>query len=276
VLAAAPEAVPADPRALPSAGLDVEADGLEFGYIAGVPVLHDCGLRIAAGEVVALVGPTGCGKTTLCELLAGLDRPGHGSVRVGGIDLAEASRADLRASVALVFQESFLFTDTIANNISIGKAGITEAGIDTDATRAAANDASMRWAAGIAQVSGFVDSLPAGYDTEIGERGVTVSGGQRQRIALARALVRRPRFLLLDDATSAVDATVEARILRGLRDELDMTTLIVAHRVSTIALADRVLFMQKGRIVATGTHVELLGTNRDYEAMVRAYDQEVA
>jgi ATP-binding cassette, subfamily B, bacterial len=261
VLAAAPEAVPADPRALPTGGLDVEADALAYGYVAGVPVLQDCDLRIAAGEVVALVGPTGCGKTTLCELLAGLDRPQRGAVRVGGVDLTEASRADLRTSVALVFQESFLFTDTIVNNISIG----------TDA-----DDSAMRWAAGIAQVAGFVDSLPARYDTAIGERGVTVSGGQRQRIALARALVRRPRFLLLDDATSAVDATVEARILRGLRDELDMTTLIVAHRVSTIALADRVLFMQEGRIVATGTHEALLESNRDYEAMVRAYDQEVA
>jgi ABC-type multidrug transport system fused ATPase/permease subunit len=266
VLAASPEAVPPDPSPLPSGGLDVEAHTLEYGYVAGVPVLQHCDVRIAAGEVVALVGPTGCGKTTLCELLAGLDRPERGVVRVGGIDLTEVARGDLRASVALVFQESFLFTDTIANNISIG----TEA-IGTDA-----DDTSMRWAAGISQVARFVESLPAGYDTSMGERGVTVSGGQRQRIALARALVRRPRFLLLDDATSAVDATVEARILHGLRDELDMTTLIVAHRVSTIALADRVLFMQEGRIVATGTHTELLSTNRDYEAMVRAYEQEVA
>jgi ABC-type multidrug transport system fused ATPase/permease subunit len=161
----------------------------------------------------------------------------------------------------LVFQESFLFADTIANNISIGTA---------------TSDTGLRWAAGVAQISRFVESLPAKYDTSIGERGVTLSGGQRQRIALARALIRRPRFLLLDDATSAVDATVEARILRGLRDELDMTTLIVAHRVSTIALADRVLFMQDGRIVAVGTHTELLATNGDYEAMVRAYEQEVA
>jgi ABC-type multidrug transport system fused ATPase/permease subunit len=271
VLAAAPEVVPTDPHPLPSGGLDVEAEGLEYGYVAGVPVLAGCDLRIASGEVVALVGPTGCGKTTLCELLAGLDRPERGTVHVGGIDLTEVTRDELRSTgVALVFQESFLFTDTIANNITIG----TEAA-GTDAT-GAATDASMRWAAGIAQVAGFVDSLPAGYDTAIGERGVTVSGGQRQRIALARALVRRPRFLLLDDATSAVDATVEARILHGLRDELDMTTLIVAHRVSTIALADRVLFMQDGRIVATGTHTELLATNREYEAMVRAYEQEVA
>ena len=270
VLDAAPETVPADPNALPNGPLDVAADGLAFGYIAGVPVLADCTVQIAAGEVVALVGPTGCGKTALCEVLAGLDRPERGQVRVGGIDVTEVARADLRRSVALVFQESFLFTDTIANNISIG------ANADgTDAPGTDANDAAMRWAANISQVSGFVDSLPAGYDTAIGERGVTVSGGQRQRIALARALIRRPRFLILDDATSAVDATVEARILHGLRDELDMTTLIVAHRVSTIALADRVLFMQDGRIAATGTHTELLESNRDYEAMVRAYEQEV-
>jgi ATP-binding cassette, subfamily B, bacterial len=261
VLAASPEPVPADPRALHSGPLDVAADGLGFGYVAGLPVLEDCDVRIAPGEIVALVGPTGCGKTTLCELLAGLDRPDRGVVRVGGIDLAELSRDDLRASVALVFQESFLFTDTIANNITIGPE---------------ASESSMRWAAGIAQVARFVESLPSGYETPIGERGVTVSGGQRQRIALARALIRRPRFLLLDDATSAVDATVESRILHGLRDELDMTTLIVAHRVSTIALADRVLFMQDGHIAATGTHTELLAANADYEAMVRAYEQEVA
>jgi ABC-type multidrug transport system fused ATPase/permease subunit len=261
VLAAAPEPVPARPHALPAGPLDVRADGVGYGYAAGTPVLDDCTLDIAAGEVVALVGPTGCGKTTLCELLAGLDRPDRGVVRVGGIDLTEVTRVDLRAGVALVFQESFLFADTIANNIAIGTN---------------ASETSLRWAAGIAQVARYVDGLPAAYETSIGERGVTISGGQRQRIALARALVRRPRFLLLDDATSAVDATVEARILHGLRAELEMTTLVVAHRVSTIALADRVLFMQDGRIVASGSHRELLASNRDYEAMVRAYEQEVA
>jgi ABC-type multidrug transport system fused ATPase/permease subunit len=261
VLAADAEPVPSQPKALPAGPLDVAAEAIGYGYVDGTPVLSDCDVRIAAGEVVALVGPTGCGKTTLCELLAGLDRPDRGVVRVGGVDLTEVTREELRTGVALVFQESFLFADTIASNITIG----TDAG-----------DTSLRWAAGVAQVARYVESLPAKYDTSIGERGVTLSGGQRQRIALARALVRRPRFLLLDDATSAVDATVEARILRGLRDELDMTTLIVAHRVSTIALADRVLFMQDGRIVASGPHSELLATNRDYEAMVRAYEQEVA
>jgi ABC-type multidrug transport system fused ATPase/permease subunit len=261
VLAARPDHVPHHPVALPAGALAVTADALRYGHRDGPPVLDDCTLQIGGGEVVALVGPTGCGKTTLCELLAGLDRPDRGTVRVGGVDVSTVSRDELRANVALVFQESFLFADTIAQNISLG------AGTD---------ETAVRWAAGIAHVARFVDGLPEGYGTVIGERGVTLSGGQRQRIALARALVRRPRFLLLDDATSAVDATVESRILHGLRAELDMTTLIVAHRVSTIALADRVLFMQDGRIVAAGKHTELLATNPEYETMVRAYEQEVA
>jgi ABC-type multidrug transport system fused ATPase/permease subunit len=241
--------------------LDVVAEHVEYGHLEGRPVLSDCSLRIGRGEVVALVGPTGCGKTTLCELLAGLDRPDGGVIRLGGVDLATAARAELRSTVALVFQESFLFADSLAQNISLG---------------ADVGEHAVRWAAGVAQVARYVESLPGGYGTEVGERGVTLSGGQRQRVALARALVRRPRFLLLDDATSAVDATVESRILHGLRAELEMTTLIVAHRLSTIALADRVLFMQDGRIVAAGPHDELLATNDDYAAMVSAYEQEVA
>jgi ATP-binding cassette, subfamily B, bacterial len=259
VLSARPEAVPAHPVSLPPGVLDVVADDVVYRHGDGPAVLSECSLHVRGGEVVALVGPTGCGKTTLCELLAGLDRPDGGMVRIGGIDVTTIARRELRSTVALVFQESFLFADTIAQNISLG------GGVD---------EAAVRSAAAVAQVSGFVEGLPAGYGTVIGERGVTLSGGQRQRIALARALVRRPRFLLLDDATSAVDATVESRILRGLRSELDMTTLIVAHRVSTIALADRVLFMQDGRIVAAGPHTELLATNADYETMVRAYEQE--
>jgi ABC-type multidrug transport system fused ATPase/permease subunit len=261
VLNARPEALPAAPVPLPSGLLDVDAVDLEYGHRDGPPVLSGCTLHVAGGEVVALVGATGSGKTTLCELLAGLDRPDRGVVRVGGVDLATVGRDELRSDVALVFQESFLFADTLAQNIRVG----------TDA-----DERTVRWAAGVAQVGEFVDSLPDGYGTVIGERGITLSGGQRQRIALARALVRRPRFLLLDDATSAVDATVESRILHALHDELKMTTLIVAHRVSTIALADRVLFMQDGRIVAAAPHAELLATNADYEAMVRAYEAEVA
>jgi ABC-type multidrug transport system fused ATPase/permease subunit len=261
VLSARPEALPSRPVSLPPGLLDVVAEQVEYGHLEGRSVLSDCDLRIDGGEVVALVGPTGCGKTTLCELLAGLDRPDRGVIRVGGVDLATAARAELRSTVALVFQESFLFADTLAQNISLG---------------AEVGEAAVRWAAGVAQVARYVESLPGGYGTEVGERGVTLSGGQRQRVALARALVRRPRFLLLDDATSAVDATVESRILHGLRAELEMTTLIVAHRLSTIALADRVLFMQDGRIVAAGPHGELLATNDDYAAMVSAYEEEVA
>ena len=157
-----------------------------------------------------------------------------------------------------MFQESFLFADSVGENITLG----------SDASAA-----ERRRAAEIAQAAGFIDVLPDGYDTVVGERGVTLSGGQRQRVALARALVRRPRLLILDDATSAVDPTVEARILGALREELDMTTLVVAHRLSTIALADRVLYLRDGSIVATGTHEELLEIP-EYSALVSAYEQE--
>jgi len=160
----------------------------------------------------------------------------------------------------VVFQESFLFASSIRDNIALGTA-----------TR----DEEIRRAAGLAQADGFIRELPRGYDTVLGERGITLSGGQRQRMALARALVRRPRLLILDDATSAVDPTVEAAILDGLRRELSTTLVVMAYRVSTISLADRVLFLEDGRITAEGTHVELL-RYAPYEAMVRAYERGAA
>jgi ABC-type multidrug transport system fused ATPase/permease subunit len=262
ILAALPAPRPAHPVALPPGPLAVAVDRLEFAYPGSEPVLIDCTFAVEAGSVVALVGATGSGKSTLCDLLAGLVAPAHGTVSISGIDAREIAPSELRSAVALVFQESFLFADAIGENITLG----------TDVT-----DDERARAAEIAQAAEFVGVLPYGYDTVVGERGVTLSGGQRQRVALARALVRNPRLLILDDATSAVDPTVEARILGALRrsngSELDMTTVVVAHRLSTIALADRVLFLRDGSIAATGPHEQLLEVP-EYSALVSAYEQE--
>jgi ABC-type multidrug transport system fused ATPase/permease subunit len=258
ILAALPAVRPARPAPLPAGALDVAVDRIEFAYPGSEPVVVNCTFSVAPGAVVALVGATGSGKSTLCDLVAGLVAPDGGVVRIGGVDAREVAPADLRAAVALVFQESFLFADRVGENITVG----SDAG-PPERDRAAQ----------IAQAADFIDELPNGYDTVVGERGVTLSGGQRQRVALARALVRTPRLLILDDATSAVDPTVEARILGGLREELDMTTLVVAHRLSTIALADNVLFLRDGTIVASGPHEELLEVP-EYAALVTAYQEE--
>ena len=259
VLAAPLRPTPADPQPLPDGPLAVELDRVQFAY-DGERVLDGLSARLAPGEVVALVGSTGAGKTTLCNLLVRLFDPDMGEVRLGGVPLTEVEPDALHHAAALVFQESFLFADTVRENLTMGE--------DVD-------DATLSAALDIARARTFVDRLPHGLDEVVGERGVTLSGGQRQRLALARALVRRPRLLVLDDATSAVDATVERAILDGLRSSVAATTLVVAHRVSTIALADRVLMMEGGRILAEGTHTELLSVPA-YAALVRAYEAEAA
>jgi ABC-type multidrug transport system fused ATPase/permease subunit len=257
VLAAEHARVPASPRAIPAGPLSVEIADLGFAYPDSEPVLEHCDLRVEPGEVVALVGATGSGKSTLCELVAGLVEPTEGAIRLGGVDLRDADPESLHRAVGLVFQEAFLFGGTLAENLTLGQ-------VEPEAALEAVR---------VAQARRFIDNLAKGYDTVIGERGVTLSGGQRQRTALARALARHPQLLILDDATSAVDPTVEARILDGLTHELGTTTLIVAHRLSTIALADRVAFLRDGRIIATGPHTELIATHADYAAMVQAYEQ---
>jgi ABC-type multidrug transport system fused ATPase/permease subunit len=240
----------------------VDVRALRFAYSADAePVLAGVDLALTPGEVVALVGATGSGKSTLCNVLAHLYQPNRGSVRLGGVDLATAEPASLRSAVALVFQEAFLFADTVRENLALGWD--------------VAED-ELRWALEAARARRFVDRLPLGLDQELGERGVTLSGGQRQRLALARALLRRPGLLMLDDATSAVDPTVERQILDALPSSLHATTLIVAHRVSTIALADRVLFLDGGHIAASGTHHELLGSVPAYASLARAYEREAA
>jgi ATP-binding cassette, subfamily B, bacterial len=243
-------------RHLPDGPLPLSVRDLSFAYGAE-PVLRDVSFDVEPGTVVAVVGATGSGKSTLCNLLAGLARPASGEIRLGDVPLALADPMDLRSAVALVFQETFLFADAVLENLTLGEA------VEED---------RLRWAIDIAQ-AGYIDELPHGRATVVGERGVTLSGGQRQRLALARALLRHPRLLVLDDATSAIDPVVEQRILDGLRAELDTTTVVVAHRVATIRLADRVLFLDQGRIVGDGTHDELLAADPQYVALVRAYEQ---
>lgn len=255
-----PGAVSAEPPTVGGGPLAVSFADVSFRYGDDPPVLDGLDLQIDAGSIVALVGVTGSGKSTLCELIPRLVDPDSGTVSLGGIDLRRLDPADVRSEVALVFQETFLFADTVRENVTLGDP------ID---------DAELERAAAIAHARAFVQRLPEGWDTVVGERGVTLSGGQRQRLALTRALLRRPRVLILDDATSAVDPVIESAILRDLRSSLATTTLVVAHRVSTIELADEVVFLDDGRIVATGSHSTLLATNLDYARLVHAYvDQE--
>jgi ATP-binding cassette subfamily B protein len=214
---------------------------------------------VDAGRTVAMVGPTGSGKSTVASLLVRLIDPDAGTVRFDGRDVRELSRDELAANVAIVFQEAFLFDDTVRGNITLG---------------GDFSDEEVVAAATLAQAHGFICELEHGYDTEVGERGATLSGGQRQRIALARALIRQPRLLVLDDATSAVDPAVEAEILRGLSDaELPSTVVVVAYRKGSITLADEVVFVRDGEIQARGSHEDLLASSPHYANLVTAYER---
>jgi ABC-type multidrug transport system fused ATPase/permease subunit len=258
-VAAAPDATATrgTPAPLPDGPLGVELRDVSFAY-DGEPVLDGLSFAVEAGETVAVVGSTGSGKSTMATLMIRLLDPDQGSVLVGGVDICDVDEQELRAAVSLVFQESFLFADTLRENIGLG---VTD-------------DAWVDHVADVARVSRFLPELAHGWDTVVGERGVTLSGGQRQRVALARALARRPRVLILDDATSAVDPTIEAEILDGLRRERDATLIVIAHRLSTIRLADRVVYLDAGRAAAVGTHAGLLAEVPGYQALVRAYERE--
>jgi ABC-type multidrug transport system fused ATPase/permease subunit len=225
--------------------------------------LRDVTFEVAAGSTTAVVGPTGSGKSTLAGLLVRLVDPTDGSVLLDGVDLRRLREGEVSDSAAFVAQGTFLFDDTVRDNVTLGGPW------DDDAVWAALRTAAA---------DEFVARLPEGLDTRVGERGATLSGGQRQRLALARAVVRRPRLLVLDDATSAVDPAVEARILDALRSaEQPATVVVVAYRQATIALADEVVWLEGGRVLARGSHEQLLEAVPGYRELVRAYSRaEVA
>jgi ABC-type multidrug transport system fused ATPase/permease subunit len=239
----------------------LEVRNIRFAYDDS-DVLHDVSFAVHPGSTVAVVGPTGSGKSTLTTMLVRLVDPRTGDVLLDGVNARELRPGGVATTAALVSQQTFLFDDTVRGNVTLG------ADLDDDSVWAALR---------VAQADGFVAVLPDGLGTRVGERGTSLSGGQRQRIALARAVVRRPRLLVLDDATSAVDPRVEAAILAGLREsDAPATVVVVAYRKATIALADEVVYVEHGRVLDRGPHAELVERSEGYRRLVTAYEREDA
>ncbi len=238
----------------------LDGDAVGFSYDETIPVLDRLELHLRAGTTLAVVGPTGSGKSTLSLLLARLWDPDAGSISLDGVDLRSFSVSELPREVSYVSQNAFLFDDTVAGNITLGEEF---------------SESEVRTAARLAGAEGFISELADGFQTELGERGTTLSGGQRQRIALARALIRKPRLLILDDATSAVDPSIEAEILRSLKGaELPSTIVVVAYRPASIRLADEVVYVDHRTVIAHGRHAELLNTEPGYARLVQAYEED--
>jgi ATP-binding cassette, subfamily B, bacterial len=251
-------------RQLPPGPGEIRFEGVDFGYRGGRPIFTDLGLVIRGGEAVAVVGPTGSGKTTVARLVPRFYDVDGGRVLLDGVDVRDVKVHDLRRSVGIVFEDTFLFSDTVRDNIAFAD---PQAPMD-----------DVRRAARLAGADEFIDDMPDGYETIVGEQGYSLSGGQRQRLAIARAVLADPRVLILDDATSSVDPTKEHEIRSALREVMaGRTTLIIAHRPATIALADRVVLVDGGRVAAEGTHEELLASSERYrEVLAQAAAMEAA
>ena len=220
-------------------------------------MLRDFDLHIAAGASVAVVGATGSGKSTLARLLVRFYDVDAGAITIDGVDVRDLTLAELRHAVAIVFEDTFLFHDTVAANIAFSRPDAAQHDVEAAARLSGAHD--------------FIVRLPQGYDTLLGERGFSLSGGQRQRVALARAILANPRVLVLDDATSAVDPSKEHEIREAMATVMEgRTTIVIAHRPGTIALADTVVLLDEGRVAATGTHDQLLATSERYRAVLSA------
>ena len=247
---------PLEPKTLPQGAIGIDFGGVSFAYASrsDQPVLHDINLNIRPTERIALVGPSGAGKSTLINLILRLNDPSQGAVMIGGVDARDAAIADLRGTMGLVPQETALFSGTIASNIAFGR---------PDASMEMIRNAAIK-----ANADEFIKTMPQGYDTPVGEKGVRLSGGQRQRIAIARAVLRDPQILLLDEATSSLDAQSEQAVQSALEDLMqDRTTVVIAHRLSTVIGADRIVVMDQGRIVAEGRHDDLLNTSPLYHEL---------
>jgi ATP-binding cassette subfamily B protein len=262
---AAPSGAERLPAADPGGGRGhVHFEGVRFAYGSGLPsVLDGFELDVPAGQSIALVGGTGSGKTTVARLIPRFYDVADGAVSVDGADVRSLQLRELRKAVGIVFEETFLFSDTIAGNIAFADPSASQALVERAARLAGAHE--------------FISALPEGYDTTIGERGYSLSGGQRQRIAIARAILADPRVLILDDATSSVDPTKEHEIRDALAEVMrDRTTIVIAHRPATIALADRVVLISAGRVAADGTHEELLRTSVEYREVLAAAERRAA
>ncbi|HWE00855.1 MAG TPA: ABC transporter ATP-binding protein [Tepidisphaeraceae bacterium] len=256
-----PEAHPAKP--LPNGRGAVRFEHVSFGYDPAKPVLHDITFEAPGGSIVAIVGPTGAGKSTLVSLIARFYDPQEGRIFIDGVDLRDVSLSSLRTEVSFVFQETYLFSDTVAGNIAYGRPHISAGDIEA--------------AARLAQAHEFIAELPQGYQAMLGERGSSLSGGQRQRLAIARAILTNPRVLILDDATASIDPETEEMIRKGMHRVMHgRTTFVIAHRISTVKKANLVLVVENGRITQSGTHAELMASDGHYReiAAVQLFGDE--